>query len=172
MPELNEETKDTGTDGVVPKPLTASRLAALCAVGFAGGVVGAVVLGLVGVLIGATTTREMLTDPSGGIHVLLFGAAGAVVGIPLGIAAGLHAAGRRLGIRGRFRPAVGLSFAGSLASIGLSLYLMYLVSHTYMGRTARHSLLFLFYSAPFVLSLVGGLVGYLGGRPKRKPTDG
>jgi hypothetical protein len=57
MPELNEETKDTGTDGVVPKPLTASRLAVLCAAGLAGGVVGCVCLGLVGVLVGAVSSK-------------------------------------------------------------------------------------------------------------------
>ena len=75
------------------RPLSPSRLIALCAAGLAGGVGGGAGLGLGGALIGAATTREMVTDPSGGVHVLLFGTVGAVLGLPLGIAAGLRAAG-------------------------------------------------------------------------------
>jgi len=80
----------------------------------AGGVVGAVGLGLTGLLVGAATTREMLTDPSGGIHVLVCGTVGVVLGLPLGVAVGLHMAVRRLGIRGCFWPTLGGACCGLL----------------------------------------------------------
>jgi hypothetical protein len=169
MPEPSGAVADPKPGSESCRSLTPSRLIALCAAGLAGGVVVGAGLGLVGALIGAATNREMVTDPSGGLHVLLFGTVGIALGLPLGVAMGLRAAGRKLGIRGRFWPAAGASFAGNLASFGLAVFLLHLMSRSYMS-VAHHFLpflLFLFYAAPLVLSLVGGLAGYLLSRRRR-----
>jgi len=169
MPEPSGAVTDPKPGIESCRPLTLSRLVALCAAGLAEGAVGGAGLGLVGALIGAATTREMMTDPSGGLHVLLFGTVGIALGLPLGVAMGLSAAGTKLGIRGRFWPALGASFAGSLVSFGLAVFLLHLMSRLYMSA-AHHALpflLFLFYAAPLVLSLVGGLAGYLLSRRRR-----
>jgi len=169
MPEPGEAVTDPKPGSETRRPLTSSRLVALCAAGLAGGAVGGAGLGLLGALTGAATTQEMLTDLSGMLHVLLFGTVGMALGLPLGVAMGLRAAGRKLGIRGRFWPALGASFAGSLASFGLAVFLLRLMSRLYMS-VGHHSLPFLpllLCAAPLVLSLVGGLVGYLLSRRRR-----
>jgi len=169
MPELNRAAKDTGTDGVVPKPPTALQLAALCVAGLVGGVVGAVVLGMVVTrTLGAFTRVEH--EGFGEAAGWLFFVGGAVLGLPLGIAAGLHMAGTKLGIRGRFWPALGASYASILAWPGLLVLLQYLVNRTHIPTAVVHYQPFLLFAGPVVLSLVGGLIGYLRGRPKR-PKD-
>ena len=113
MPKLNEEAKDTETDGVVPKPLTASQLAAMGVAGLVGGFIGAMGLGLVGVLIGGASARGQIIEAVG-IKAASHGFWGAVLGLPLGIAMGLRTAGTRLGIRGRFWPTAAGAYSGLL----------------------------------------------------------
>jgi hypothetical protein len=161
MPELNGTAKDTEADGVVPKPPTALQMAALSMAGLVGGVVGAGCLGLVGVLIGASSGRGMLTDPSVGMQIWLRGMLGAVLGLPLGVAVGLRVAGRKLGIHGRFQPALAWSFAGLLASLGPTWFLNRQMISGHMGMGAARYSLFLFFAIPFVFALAGGLIGYL-----------
>jgi predicted RNA-binding Zn-ribbon protein involved in translation (DUF1610 family) len=79
---------------------SSARANTLSVAAFAGGFVGMVGLGLAGVLLGAGSAGGMLTEPSSGLHVLLSGTVGAVVGLPLGIAMGLHIARTRLEKRG------------------------------------------------------------------------
>ena len=170
-----EQGSETGAspEGAYPQPVTLPRLVVLSMAGLAGGVIGGLGVGFVGSLVGSAIgdksnwdqigTGVMFTTMTGGII-------GVLLGFPLGVGAGLRVGGRKLGVRSCFWPAVSASYAGMLASFGLSLFLMYLVNRAYIGRTAGHFLPFLFYSAPFVLSLVGGLVGYLGGRLKH-PDD-
>ena len=160
MPELNEEAKDTETDSAVPKPLTASRLAALCVAGLVGGAVGAAALGLVGAMIGAESVRGSIVETVG-LHAWLSGSVGAVMGLPFGITMGLRAAGTKLGIRGRFWRTLASSSVAALAGIGL-----WLVSRPLQWARSADTC-HLIATFPLILSLVGGLVGYLGGRPRR-----
>jgi hypothetical protein len=161
MPELNGAAKDTGTDGAVPKRLTVSQLAALSVAGLVGGVVGAVGLGLVGALLGTGSAGGMLTDAGVGMQIWLRGMLGAVLGLPLGVAVGLRVAGRKLGIHGRFQPALAWSFAGLLASLGPTWFLNRQMISGHMGMGAARYSLFLFFAIPFVFALAGGLIGYL-----------
>lgn len=116
MPEPNEEVTDAETDVVVPKPLTASRLAAMGVAGVVGGYVGAMGLGLVGVLLGGASARGQIIETVG-IRAAWSGFLGAVLGLPLGIAVGLRVAGRRLGIRGRFWPTAAGAYSGLLVPV-------------------------------------------------------
>ena len=93
MPEQKEEAEDTEADGAVPKPPPASRSAAQCVAGLGGGIVGAVCLGLVGVLIGAALAGSRWDDASGGLLITGLGVVGAVLGLLLGIVLGSRAAG-------------------------------------------------------------------------------
>jgi hypothetical protein len=153
------------------RPLTAGQVVALCVAGSVGGCAGALCLGLVLALLGTGSAGGMLTDPSVGMHVWLGGMAGAALGMPLGVAVGLRTAGRKLGIHGRFRPALGWSFAGLLASLAPALFLPRLMVSGRMGMgTARYSLFF-FLATPFALALAGGLIGYLRSRRPRPPAS-
>ena len=89
------------------RPLTPSRQLALTAAGLAGGAVGALGVGLVGVLIGAELAGSRWDDASGGMLITGLGVVGAFLGLPLGIAIALRAAGAGLGIRVRLSPLLG-----------------------------------------------------------------
>lgn len=167
MPELPAPVKDPEPDVEPCGPLTAGQVVALCAAGFVGGVVGSVALGVVGVLIGGASARGQIIETVG-MKAGQGWMVGVVLGLPLGVAVGLRMAGRRLGIRGRFWPAIGASFAVALAWIGLLKFHTYLTMlHPHMGRVLGTSSPFLVYAALFVLSLIGGLAGYLLSRPRR-----
>ena len=169
MTEPSGPETDPEPDGESRGQVTVGQMVALCAAGLVGGGVGAVGLGLVGALLGAATTREMLTDPSGGIHVWLRGMVGAALGLPLGVAVGLRTSGRKLGIPGRFQPALAWSFAGLLASLGPTWFVNKQMISGHMGMGAARFSLFLFLAIPFVFALAGGLYGYLHSRRPRPP---
>ncbi len=153
--------------GTSPQPVALLRLVDLSLSGLAGGVVGAVVLGLVGVRVGAAFIRGEVEGFGEAWGLLLF-ILGAVLGLPLGIAAGLRVAGTKLGIRGRFWPALGASYTGILAWLGLLVLLQHLMNRTHIPTAVVHYQPFLLYAGPFVLSLAGGLIGYLGWSETRR----
>ena len=141
-------------------PVTLGQVVFLCAAGLVGGVVGALVLGVVGVFLGGAAARGQNTEAEG-ISGCMGGMLGAVLGLPLGVAVGLRVAGRKLGTRSRFWPALGASYAGILAWLSLLVLLQYLVNRTHLPAAVVNFQPFLLYAGPFVLSLAGGLIGYL-----------
>ncbi len=148
MPELNGAAKDTETDGAVLKRLTVSQMAALSVAGLVGGIVGAVFLGMaVPGILGALTGWKA-SEGFGEAVGWFFFIGGAFLGLPLGIAAGLRVAGTMLGIRGRFWPALGASYASILAWLGLLVLLQYLVNRTHIPTAVVHYQPFLLFAGP------------------------
>jgi hypothetical protein len=171
MTEPNGSVTDPEPDVEPRRPLTAGQVVALCVAGSVGGYAGALCLGLVLALLGSGSAGGMLTDPGVGMHVWLGGMSGAALGMPLGVAVGLRTAGKKLGIHGRFEPALLWSFAGLLASLGPTWFLQRLVISGQMGIGAARYSLFIFLATPFVFTLAGGLYGYLRSRRPRPPAS-
>ena len=150
-----------------PVRTRASRLFRLVAAGLAGGIVTCLIAGLRGLRSEYAIFYGIFMVVAGALLAMPFA-------FPLGFAAGLYIADKRLGMRGPLWPAVAASYAGILLAVGV--YLLYLLFDPQYLQTPGSAVARFVRSGyggglGFLLSIAGGLFGHLRSRRRDSVTQ-